>query len=146
VLRGIKTLHLRMQQHCKSAEVIACFLQKHPAVENVYWPGLESHANHEIAKKQMTGFGGMVSFSLKRNNKEDAVKIISGMRVFTLAESLGGVESLSGHPASMTHASIPKEEREKNGIVDSLIRLSIGIEDVEDLKADLQQALDELTV
>jgi cystathionine beta-lyase len=145
VLRGIKTLHLRMQQHCKSAEVIAHFLNEHPAVENVYWPGFENHPNHEIAKKQMNGFGGMVSFSLKGNKKEDAVKIVSGMNVFTLAESLGGVESLSGHPATMTHWSIPKEEREKNGIVDSLIRLSVGIEDVNDLTADLKQALDKLT-
>jgi len=146
VLRGIKTLHLRMQQHCKSAEVIAHFLLEHPAVENVYWPGLENHPNHEIAKKQMSGFGGMVSFSLKGNEKADAVKIVSGMNVFTLAESLGGVESLSGHPATMTHWSIPKEEREKNGIVDSLIRLSVGIEDIDDLTADLKQALDKLAL
>jgi cystathionine gamma-lyase len=146
VLRGIKTLHLRMQQHCKSAEVVAHFLLEHPAVENVYWPGLENHPNHEIAKKQMSGFGGMVSFSLKGNEKADAVKIVSGMNVFTLAESLGGVESLSGHPATMTHWSIPKEEREKNGIVDSLIRLSVGIEDIDDLTADLKQALDKLAL
>lgn len=142
VLRGIKTLHLRMQQHCKSAEAIVKVLVNHPAVVNVYWPGLESHPNHSIAKEQMNGFGGMVSFSLKGNKKEDAIKVISSMQVFTLAESLGGVESLSGHPATMTHESIPKEEREKTGIVDSLIRLSVGVEDINDLTTDLKNALD----
>ena len=142
VLRGIKTLHLRMQQQCKSAEVIAKMLQEHWAVKNVCWPGLENHPNHGIAKRQMSGFGGMVSFSLKGNRKEDALKVLSEMKLFTLAESLGGVESLSGHPVSMTHASIPKEEREKIGIVDSLIRLSVGVEDINDLTLDLKQALD----
>lgn len=144
VLRGIKTLHLRMQRHCENGKEIACFLQNHPKVDKVYWPGFESHANHAIAKKQMKDFGGMMSFSLKGNQLEDAFKVVSSMEVFTLAESLGGVESLSGHPASMTHAAIPKEEREKTGVVDSLIRLSVGVEDVEDLKADLARALDKL--
>jgi len=141
VLRGIKTLHLRMARHCQSAETIAKFLRTNPAIENVYWPGFEDHPNHEVAKKQMKGFGGMVSFSLKGNSLEGAIKIVSSLEVFTLAESLGGVESLAGHPSSMTHASIPKEEREKTGVVDSLIRLSVGVEDVEDLIADLEQAL-----
>ena len=144
VLRGIKTLHLRMKQHCANAEIIANFLQDHPAVGDVYWPGLIDHPNHKIAKMQMSGFGGMVSFNLKGNRTEDAHKVLSGMRVFTLAESLGGVESLCGHPATMTHASIPKGEREKTGVVDSLIRLSIGIEDIDDLRSDLKQALDAL--
>ncbi len=142
VLRGIKTLHLRMQRHCENGEKIAQFLKTHPKVENVYWPGFESHPNHTIAKKQMRGFGGMISFSLKGNKIEDAHEIVKKVAFFALAESLGGVESLIGHPATMTHASIPKEEREKTGIVDSLIRLSVGIEDVDDLIDDLKQALD----
>jgi cystathionine beta-lyase len=144
VLRGIKTLHLRMQRHCENADAIARLLKEHPAVDKVYWPGFEDHPNHNIAKKQMSGFGGMVSFSLNGNKKSEAVKVLTTMNVFTLAESLGGVESLSGHPATMTHASIPKKEREKLGIVDSLIRLSVGVEDVEDLKEDLKQALNTL--
>ena len=141
VLRGIKTLHIRMQRHCENGEKIARFLKTHPKVDNVYWPGFETHPNHTVAKKQMSGFGGMISFSLKGNKLEDAHKVVKNVELFALAESLGGVESLIGHPATMTHASIPKEEREKLGIVDSLIRLSVGIEDVEDLIADLKQAL-----
>jgi cystathionine beta-lyase len=141
VLRGIKTLHVRMQRHCENGEAIAHYLAKHPKIEKVYWPGFEEHPNHHIAKSQMKDFGGMISFIPKGSNFEDAVKIVEKLTVFTLAESLGGVESLAGHPASMTHASIPKEEREKSGVVDSLIRLSVGIEDVEDLIADLEQAI-----
>jgi cystathionine beta-lyase len=141
VLRGIKTLHVRMQRHSENGRAVAEFLANHPKIENVYWPGFENHPNHEIAKSQMKDFGGMISFTTKGNNYEEAIKIIEKLKVFTLAESLGGVESLSGHPASMTHASIPKEEREKTGVVDSLIRLSVGIEDIDDLIADLQQAL-----
>ncbi|NOR27467.1 MAG: cystathionine gamma-synthase [Lutibacter sp.] len=141
VLRGIKTLHVRMQRHCENGRTVAEFLAKHPKVENVYWPGFKNHPNHEIAKKQMRDFGGMVSFVTKGNNINDAFKIVENLKIFTLAESLGGVESLSGHPASMTHASIPKEEREKTGVVDSLIRLSVGIEDIDDLIGDLKQAL-----
>lgn len=141
VLRGIKTLHLRMQRHSENGRAVAKFLSQHPKVEKVYWPGLENHPNHEIAKKQMKDFGGMVSFTTKGNSYEDAIKFTEKVNVFTLAESLGGVESLAGHPASMTHASIPKEEREKTGVVDSLIRLSVGIEDEKDLIEDLKQAL-----
>lgn len=140
-LRGIKTLHLRMQRHSENAKAIAGFLVQHPSVNQVYWPGLTSHPNHDIAKRQMKDFGGMVSFSMKGDNLNDAIKFLEQLKVFTLAESLGGVESLAGHPASMTHASIPKPEREKLGIVDSLIRLSVGIEDDTDLVADLDQAL-----
>ncbi len=141
VLRGIKTLHLRVQRHCENGAKIAHWLAKHPKVDNVYWPGFESHPNHAIAKKQMRDFGGMISFTLKGNNIEDAHALVKKVELFALAESLGGVESLIGHPATMTHASIPKAEREKTGIVDSLIRLSVGVEDVEDLIADLEQAL-----
>lgn len=141
VLRGIKTLHVRMQRHCENGKQIAEYLVKHPKIEKVYWPGFENHPNHEIAKSQMKDFGGMISFVTKGNNFEEAIKIVEKLKVFTLAESLGGVESLAGHPASMTHASIPKEEREKTGVVDSLIRLSVGIEDVDDLIADLKQAI-----
>lgn len=141
VLRGIKTLHLRMQRHCENGKLIAEHLQAHPKVDKVYWPGFPSHPNHAIAKAQMTDFGGMMSFTLKGNKMEDAHAFLSKTKLFSLAESLGGVESLCGHPASMTHASIPKEEREKTGVVDSLIRLSVGIEDVEDLIADIDQAL-----
>lgn len=144
VLRGIKTLHLRMQRHCENGKEIAYFLMNHPKVDKVYWPGFEDHPNHQIAKSQMKDFGGMMSFSLKGNKLTDAFQVVSSMSVFTLAESLGGVESLSGHPASMTHAAIPKEEREKTGVVDSLIRLSVGVEDIDDLKADLSNALDQL--
>ncbi|AEV33109.1 cystathionine beta-lyase/cystathionine gamma-synthase [Owenweeksia hongkongensis DSM 17368] len=144
VVRGIKTLHVRMQRHCENGKAIAHFLKDHPKVENVYWPGFESHPNHSVAKEQMKDFGGMISFSIKGGSLEDTRKVISSFNVFTLAESLGGVESLAGHPASMTHASIPKEEREKLGIVDSLIRLSVGIEDIDDLKADIDQALNKI--
>ncbi|MCB0371439.1 MAG: cystathionine gamma-synthase [Muricauda sp.] len=140
-LRGIKTLHVRMQRHCENGAAIAEYLAKHPKVEKVYWPGFESHPNHEVAKKQMSGFGGMISFVPKGGSYKNAVKIVEQLKIFTLAESLGGVESLAGHPASMSHAGIPKEEREKSGIVDALIRLSVGIEDAEDLIADLEQAL-----
>lgn len=141
VLRGIKTLHLRMQQHCINGEKVAHFLRNHPKVEQVYWPGFESHPNHPIAKEQMRGFGGMISFSLAENKLEEAHKVVEKVNIFALAESLGGVESLIGHPATMTHGAIPKREREKIGVVDSLIRLSVGIEDAEDLIADLAQAL-----
>ena len=144
ILRGIKTLHLRMQRHCENGKVIANFLKDHPKVGDVYWPGFQEHPNHEVAKKQMDDFGGMVSFNLKGNKLEDAIKVVSSTHYFTLAESLGGVESLIGHPASMTHAAIPKQEREKTGVVDSLIRLSVGVEDVEDLVADLENALNKL--
>ncbi|MBI1305628.1 MAG: cystathionine gamma-synthase [Bacteroidetes bacterium] len=140
-LRGIKTLHLRMQRHCENGEAIAHFLHNHPKVDKVYWPGFTEHPNHEIAKTQMRAFGGMMSFTLKGDKLEDAFKVISSTKLFTLAESLGGVESLCGHPASMTHASIPKEEREKAGLKDTLIRLSVGIEDVDDLIEDLKQAI-----
>ena len=141
VLRGLKTLHVRMERHCANGFVVANFLANHPKVENVYWPGFPSHPNHEVAKKQMRDFGGMISFSLKGDRFEDASKLAQAVRVFSLAESLGGVESLLGHPASMTHASIPKPERERSGITDSLLRLSVGIEDAEDLIEDLTNAL-----
>lgn len=140
-LRGIKTLHVRMQRHCENGRAVAEYLENHPKIEKVFWPGFESHPNHGIAKQQMNDFGGMVSFIPKSGVEADAIKIIEKLKVFTLAESLGGVESLAGHPASMTHASIPKEEREKSGVVDALIRLSVGIEDAEDLIADLGQAI-----
>lgn len=142
VLRGIKTLHLRVERHCENGKKIAAFLKSHPKVGKVYWPGFTDHPNHEIAKKQMRDFGGMLSFNLKSNSWGEAQKILSSTKLFSLAESLGGVESLIGHPASMTHAAIPKEEREKTGVVDSLIRLSIGVEDADDLIADLKKALD----
>ncbi len=141
VLRGIKTLHLRMQRHCENGEKIARFLKTSAKIEKVYWPGFEDHPNHSVAKQQMRGFGGMISFTLKGNNLEDALAIVKKVSLFALAESLGGVESLIGHPATMTHASIPKEVREKSGVVDSLIRLSVGVEDAEDLIDDLKQAL-----
>ena len=141
VLRGLKTLSIRVKQHCENGKAIANWLKDHPKVDKVYWPGFESHPNHEVAKAQMNGFGGMVSFTLKENTIGAANKVLSNTHLFALAESLGGVESLIGHPASMTHAAIPKEEREKTGVVDSLIRLSIGIEDAEDLIEDLKQAL-----
>lgn len=142
VLRGIKTLHVRMQRHCENGKAVAEFLVSHPKIEKVFWPGFEKHPNHNIAKEQMKDFGGMLSFITKGNDYAQAIKIVENLKIFTLAESLGGVESLSGHPASMTHASIPKEEREKSGVVDSLIRLSVGIEDEEDLINDLKQALE----
>jgi len=140
-LRGIKTLHVRMQRHCENAHTVANFLNVHPKIEKVYWPGLKSHTNHNIAIDQMKDFGAMISFTTKGNDYEKSIKIIESLKIFTLAESLGGVESLAGHPASMTHASIPKLEREKTGVVDSLIRLSVGIEDSEDLIQDLNQAI-----
>jgi cystathionine beta-lyase len=140
-LRGIKTLHVRMQRHCENGKAVAAYLANHPKIENVYWPGFKNHPNHNIAKSQMSDYGGMVSFTSKGNNYKEAIKIIENLKVFTLAESLGGVESLAGHPASMTHASIPKDDREKIGVVDSLIRLSVGIEDEDDLIADLKQAI-----
>jgi cystathionine beta-lyase/cystathionine gamma-synthase len=142
VLRGIKTLHVRMQRHCENGEKIARFLADHPAVDRVYWPGFESHPNHDVAKRQMNGFGGMISFVQQDDSLEKATQTIEKLKLFTLAESLGGVESLAGHPATMTHASIPKAEREKSGVVDGLIRLSVGIEDSDDLIADLKQALE----
>jgi cystathionine beta-lyase len=141
VLRGIKTLHLRMQRHCENGEKIARYLQTHPKVDKVYWPGFETHPNHDVAKKQMRGFGGMISFTLKGNQLQDALDLVKKVEIFALAESLGGVESLIGHPATMTHASIPKEVRELSGVVDSLIRLSVGVEDADDLIADLDSAL-----
>jgi cystathionine gamma-lyase len=141
VLRGIKTLHLRMERHCSNGKMIAEYLKAHPKVGKVYWPGFVDHPNHAIAKKQMRDFGGMLSFTLKDDRIEKASQLMTNVELFSLAESLGGVESLINHPASMTHASIPKDERVKNGLVDSLIRLSIGIEDAEDLIADLDQAL-----
>ncbi|CAN5321392.1 cystathionine gamma-synthase [soil metagenome] len=141
VLRGLKTLHIRMERHCFNGRKIAEFLKTHPKIDKLYWPGFPDSQNHEIAKKQMKDFGGMISFSLKGNKQEDAFKIASSMKVFSLAESLGGVESLINHPATMTHASIPKEERDKAGVVESLLRLSVGIEDIDDLIADLKQAL-----
>lgn len=140
-LRGIKTLHVRMQRHCENGRAVAEYLASHPDIQDVYWPGFESHPNHTVAKSQMKDFGGMVSFTTKGNDYDKAISIVERLKVFTLAESLGGVESLAGHPASMTHASIPKEEREKTGVVDSLIRLSVGIEDQEDLINDLKQAI-----
>ncbi|NCT93889.1 MAG: cystathionine gamma-synthase [Chitinophagaceae bacterium] len=141
VLRGIKTLHVRMQRHCENGEKIARFLRNHPKVGKVYWCGFEDHPGYTVASKQMRGFGGMMSFTLKDDSVETARKVLSSTKVFALAESLGGVESLINHPASMTHASIPREERIKNGLTDSLIRLSVGIEDADDLIEDLQQAI-----
>lgn len=141
VLRGIKTLHVRMQRHCENGEKIARYLRNHPKVAKVYWPGFEDHPNHAIAKKQMRGFGGMISFELKDESAEELKRVVTSTRIIALAESLGGVESLINHPATMTHASIPREERIKNGLKDSLIRLSIGIEDADDLIEDLKQAI-----
>lgn len=141
VLRGLKTLHVRMQRHCENGDTVARFLRQHPKVDKVFWCGFEDHPNHAIAKRQMRGFGGMMSFTLKNDSMEAAMKVLSGTHLFSLAESLGGVESLIGHPASMTHASIPRDERIRNGLVDSLIRLSVGIEDAEDLMADLDNAI-----
>tara|TARA_B110000483_G_scaffold120375_2_gene145319 strand:+ start:54 stop:1205 length:1152 start_codon:yes stop_codon:yes gene_type:complete len=140
-LRGIKTLHVRMQRHCENGRKVAMYLNNHPKIEKVYWPGFETHPNHHIAKSQMKDFGGMLSFIPTGADYKTAIKIIENLKIFTLAESLGGVESLAGHPASMTHASIPKVEREKSGVVDSLIRLSVGIEDAQDLIDDLEQAI-----
>ncbi len=141
VLRGIKTLHLRMQRHCENGRKVAEYLNDHSKVDRIYWPGLESSSGYEVAKRQMRDFGGMLSFVLKGDRREDAFRTLEKLKVFSLAESLGGVESLAGHPASMTHASIPPEERAKTGLSNSLIRLSVGIEDVEDLIGDLEQAI-----
>ncbi|MFX1703186.1 cystathionine gamma-synthase [Chitinophaga sp. CC14] len=141
VLRGIKTLHVRMQRHCENGVIVANFLRNHPRVDKVYWPGFTDHPNHDIAKQQMRGFGGMMSFTLKDDSIESANRILSNTHLFALAESLGGVESLIGHPASMTHASIPRADRIKNGLADSLIRLSVGIEDADDLTEDLAKAI-----
>ncbi|MCW5907824.1 MAG: cystathionine gamma-synthase [Chitinophagales bacterium] len=141
VLRGIKTLHLRMERHCYNGQKIAEFLKTHPRIEKIYWPGFEDHPNHHIAKKQMRGFGGMISIVLKDASLEETFRIASSFNVFSLAESLGGVESLINHPVTMTHASIPKPERERVGVVDNLLRLSVGVEDVDDLIEDLKQAL-----
>jgi cystathionine beta-lyase/cystathionine gamma-synthase len=140
-LRGIKTLHLRMQRHCENGTAVAIYLQQHPKIEKVYWPGFVDHPNHEVAKTQMKAFGGMLSFVPQGGALQRAINIVNNLKIFTLAESLGGVESLAGHPASMTHAAIPKAVREKNGVVDGLIRLSVGIEDVQDLIEDLDQAI-----
>ena len=144
VLRGIKTLHLRMERHCFNGRKFAEHLRSHAKIGKVYWPGFEDHHNHAIAKKQMRDFGGMLSFTLKDDRLEQATKLMESVALFSLAESLGGVESLINHPASMTHASIPREERLKNGLTDTLIRLSIGVEDIEDLLADIDQALAKL--
>jgi cystathionine beta-lyase/cystathionine gamma-synthase len=141
VLRGLKTLHIRMQRHCENGEKIANWLRSNSRVDKVYWCGFQDHPNYAIAKKQMRGFGGMISFTLKDDSMEAANKVLSSTKLFSLAESLGGVESLIGHPASMTHASIPREDRIKNGLVDSLMRLSVGIEDVDDLIEDLDNAI-----
>ena len=141
VMRGIKTLHLRMERHCSNGKAVAHFLKSNPKVDKVYWPGFADHPNHDIAKKQMKDFGGMISFTLKGNKLDEAFRLASSTKIFSLAESLGGVESLIGHPATMTHASIPKAEREKAGVVDSLLRLSVGVEDEQDLIDDLKQAL-----
>ncbi|MFY7900672.1 MAG: trans-sulfuration enzyme family protein, partial [Chitinophagaceae bacterium] len=141
VLRGIKTLHVRMQRHCENGEKVAHFLRNHPKVAKVWWCGFSDHPNHAIAQQQMRGFGGMMSFELKDASAENTKRVLSSTKVFALAESLGGVESLINHPASMTHASIPREERIKNGLSDALIRLSVGIEDVADLIADLNEAI-----
>ena len=140
VLRGVKTLHLRVQRHCENGEKVAHFLHNNPQVDQVYWPGFETHPNHEVAKEQMNGFGGMISFTLVGDSLDKAKSIVSKTKLFTLAESLGGVESLIGHPSTMTHASIPREERMKSGVLDSLIRLSVGIEDASDLIQDLENA------
>ncbi|HZY78561.1 MAG TPA: cystathionine gamma-synthase [Cyclobacteriaceae bacterium] len=144
VLRGIKTLHLRMERHCTNGRAVAEFLRNHPKVGKVYWPGFSDHPNHNIARKQMRDFGGMLSFVLKDDSEDKARKLMESVELFSLAESLGGVESLINHPASMTHASIPRELRIKNGLSDSLIRLSVGVEDIEDLLADLTQALSKI--
>ncbi|GGC72050.1 cystathionine beta-lyase [Pedobacter quisquiliarum] len=141
VLRGIKTLHLRMKAHCENGARVAAFLKTHPKIDKIYWPGFEDHPNHDVAKRQMRDFGGMVSITIKDADLQETYRIASRFKVFTLAESLGGVESLINHPTSMTHGSIPKDEREKVGVTDNLLRLSVGVEDIEDLLADLEQAL-----
>src|SRR5690606_14545239 len=144
VLRGITTLHLRMERHCSNGRDVARYLRDHPKVGKVYWPGFEDHPNHDVAARQMRDFGGMISFSIKDDNQGKAVKLMESVQLFSLAESLGGVESLINHPASMTHASVPREDRIKSGLVDSLIRLSVGVEDIDDLLADLGQALEKV--
>jgi cystathionine beta-lyase/cystathionine gamma-synthase len=141
VLRGIKTLHLRMQRHCENGEKIAHYLRNHPGISKVFWCGFSDHPNYEVARRQMNGFGGMMSFELKDNRPENVTRVLSSTHLFSLAESLGGVESLINHPATMTHASIPREERIKNGLTDSLIRISVGIEDADDLIEDLNKAI-----
>jgi cystathionine beta-lyase len=146
VIRGIETLHLRVRQHCATAQEVAEFLEKHPAIDKVFYPGLTTHPNHDIAKKQAKGFGGIVSFSLKQDTKEAAAAFATSTELFKLAESLGGIKSLVSHPATMTHKSIPDEKRRSAGVSDSLLRLSVGLEEVEDLIQDLQQALDKLLV
>lgn len=145
VLRGIKTLHIRMERHCENGREIVAFLEDHDKVEKVYWPGLKSHVGHDVARRQMTDFGGMVAFTIKGDSLAEANKFVESTELFTLAESLGGVESLIGHPASMTHASIPKEVREKVGVTDGLIRLSLGVEDAADLIADLELAFNAIS-
>ncbi len=145
VIRGIETLHLRVQQHCRNAQVVAEYLETHPAVDKVFYPGLKSHVNHDIAKKQSRGFGGIVSFSLKNDTEAAATAFVTGTQYFKLAESLGGVKSLLCHPAQMTHKSIPLERRRAAGVADSLIRLSVGLEEAEDLVADLAQAFEKVT-
>lgn len=142
VLRGLKTLHLRMERHCSNGEAVANFLRSHSKIGKVYWCGFEDHPGYAVAKKQMRGFGGMLSFTLKDESTDATTRVLSGTKLFALAESLGGVESLINHPATMTHASIPRDERIKNGLSDSLIRLSVGLEDVDDLLEDLKQALE----
>ncbi len=144
VLRGIKTLHLRMERHCFNGKKVAEYLKSHPKIGKVYWPGFTDHPNHSVAKKQMKDFGGMISFTLKDDNTAKAIQLMESVELFSLAESLGGVESLINHPATMTHASVPKEDRIKTGLVDSLIRLSIGVEDIEDLLQDMEQALEKV--
>jgi len=141
ILRGLKTLHIRMERHCENGEKMAHYLRRHEKVAKVYWCGFEDHPGYTVAKKQMRGFGGMISFELKNESVDEAKRVLSSTKIFSLAESLGGVESLINHPATMTHASIPREERIKNGLSDSLIRLSVGIEDVDDLIDDLAQAI-----
>jgi cystathionine gamma-lyase/cystathionine beta-lyase len=141
VLRGIKTLHVRMERHCENGRAVAEYLKSHPKIDKIYWPGFPDSPGYKIASRQMKDFGGMISFTLKGNSKEEAFRMASSTKVFSLAESLGGVESLIGHPASMTHASIPEEMREKSGVVNSLLRLSVGIEDKNDLLEDLRQAI-----
>ena len=141
VLRGIKTLGIRMERHCENGEKVANYLANHPKVKDVYWPGFESHPNHHIAKAQMKGFGGMISFTFHEDDMQLSFRVMEKLKLFALAESLGGVESLANHPATMTHGAIPREERMKVGLLDSLIRLSVGIEDADDLIADLEQAL-----
>jgi len=141
VLRGIKTLHLRMERHCQNGEKVARYLAAHPQIDKVYWPGFESHPNHQVAKEQMNGFGGMISFTFHEDDIQHSFRVMEKFKLFAIAESLGGVESMSNHPVTMTHGAVPKEERMKVGLLDSLIRLSVGIENIEDLIADLKQAI-----